>query len=271
MSQSVREYYDANVDLEASRLDLPLCRIEFRSTLRLIGRYFPRSGRVCDIGSGPGRYSIELARRGYRVTLYDLSEGLLSRARSVFAEHQLHAERFICADAADLHELESGGYDAALLLGPMYHVIDSIQRAQTLRGLTRVLRPGGIAIVAYLNSWGILRTGVADFPARYRDAQFMRSMLGELTFERELAGFTESFWATPELALAELRRAGFCVLTYAGAEGFVGGMRPLVERLASEDPDAYQNLVEVAVETSELPQYRDACDHLHFVVRNGVV
>src|SRR5215469_9345253 len=124
MSQPVREYYDSNADKEGSRLDLPLCQIEFRSTLRLIRQYFPVSGRICDLGCGAGRYSIELARRGYRTTLFDLSERLLDRARSVFAEHRLQAERFIRGDARDLGELESGGYDAALLLGPMYHVID---------------------------------------------------------------------------------------------------------------------------------------------------
>jgi ubiquinone/menaquinone biosynthesis C-methylase UbiE len=149
----------------------------------------------------------------------------------------------------------------------MYHVIDPAERSQVLRGVLRVLRPGGMAIVAYLNSWGILRAGLGDFSARYRDAEFVRSMLGPLTFAGKLQGFTESYWATPEVASAELRRAGFHLVTYIGPEGFAGGMRPLVERLASEEPEAYRNLVEIAAATCELPQYRDACEHLHFVVR----
>lgn len=60
MSQFVKDFYNARADLEWKRLDLPLCRIEFASTLRLIEKYFPKQGRVCDVGSGPGRYAIEL-------------------------------------------------------------------------------------------------------------------------------------------------------------------------------------------------------------------
>ena len=73
MSQSVKDYYNKNAKMESERLDGGLCKIEFASTLGLIDRYFPKQGRVCDIGGGPGRYSIELLRRGYQVTLFDIS------------------------------------------------------------------------------------------------------------------------------------------------------------------------------------------------------
>ena len=49
---------------------------------RLVEEYFPPSGRVADIGGGPGRYAIELLRLGFRVTLFDLSEGTVSFARA---------------------------------------------------------------------------------------------------------------------------------------------------------------------------------------------
>ena len=93
-------------------------------------------------------------------------------------------------------------------------------------------------------------------------------MLNEQTFVgRQLTGFTESYWSTPEIALAEVKRAGLEVVSYAAAEGFVAGMRPLIERLAAERPDAYENVVAIAVATCELPQYRDTGDHLHIAVR----
>lgn len=63
MSQFVRDFYNYNAVREWERFDLPLCRIEFVSTLRLIDKYFPQQGHICDIGVGPGRYSIELLRR----------------------------------------------------------------------------------------------------------------------------------------------------------------------------------------------------------------
>lgn len=69
------------------------------------------------------------------------------------------------------------------------------------------------------------------------------------------------------MAREELIKAGFDVMSYAGAEGVVGGMWPLVEKLAATDPIAYASLLEFAAETCELPQFRDGGDHLHFVVR----
>lgn len=46
--------------------------IEFQVNWHYIKKYLPRSGYVLDNGAGPGKYSIELAKDGYYVTLTDL-------------------------------------------------------------------------------------------------------------------------------------------------------------------------------------------------------
>jgi len=267
MSSIVRDYYNAKVGEEWKRLTLPMCAIEYASTLRLIERYFPPRGHVVDIGSGPGRYALELRKRGYAVTLVEPAEKALAFAREQFEGAQLQAESFIAADARDLVALDAGVFDAALLLGPLIHIPERPERAQALAELMRVLKPGGVAIVSYLNSWGLIRTGVTDFPHRYRDPNFLHAMLGEIAFPEPLSGFTICYWSTPPVARQELIKAGFDVMSYAGAEGVVGGMWPLVEKLAATDPIAYSNLLEFAAETCELLQFRDGGDHLHFVVR----
>ena len=50
-----------------------------------------------------------------------------------------------------------------------------------------------------------------------------------------------------------------------GAAGAVVGV--LLEQLAMDHPEAYENIVQMAAETSELEQYRDGTDHLHIVAR----
>ena len=267
MSKHVRSYYDSAPEREWERLDAGLSRIEFASTLRLIEKYFPGGGEACDIGSGPGRYSIELAKRGYRVTLCDLSGKLLARAEHAFASEGVGATGFIHGDARDLGVLADESFDAALLLGPLYHLIERDDRAQALREMIRILKPGSRAIVAFLNAWGLLRTGVAGFPHLYRNPAFLRSLLGETNFEdHERPNFTECHWSNPEIAGNELRDAGLRIVSYAGAEGFVGGMAPLLESLRENEPEAYENVLEFAPETSELPQFRETTDHVVFVV-----
>lgn len=59
---------------------------------------------------------------------------------------------------------------------------------------------------------------------------------------------------------------GLRVVSYAGVESFNGGMTPILERLKGDKPAVYDSLVEFAAETAELPQFRDATDHLHYVV-----
>jgi S-adenosylmethionine-dependent methyltransferase len=271
MSQFVRDFYNNNATREWERLDLPLCRIEFVSTLRLIDKYLPKQGHVCDIGGGPGRYSVELIRQGCTVTLFDLSEEAIRLARSQLDTLGLVAKQLIVGDARDMSALASESFDAALLMGPMYHIVEPEERAGVLRELARILKPNGTAIVAYLNAWGIMRTGIVDFPQWYRDISTLRLMLNEHTFSgRVLPNFTECYWSTPDAALGEIKKAGLQVISYAGTEGFAGGMRPLLERLAADSPEAYANVVQVAAETCELEQYRDSTDHLHIVARKAM-
>lgn len=195
MSQVVKDFYNSNAAFEWERLDLPLCKIEFACTLSLIDKYFPRQARVCDVGGGPGRYSIELIRRGYAVTLFDLSDEEIRLAREQLDKLGLSAEQFVVGDAQDMSNLASGSFDAALLLGPMYHIVEHEKRAKVLLELTRILKPGGIAIIAYLNSWGLIKTGIVDFPNQYRDISTLRSMLAERTFTgRSLKNFPECYW-----------------------------------------------------------------------------
>ncbi len=270
MSKYVRSFYDAAPDREWQRLEAGLPRIEFASTLRLIEKYFPANGTVCDVGSGPGRYSIELAKRGYRVTLFDLSGKLLELAQRAFASEGIRATQFIQGDARDLGVFEDESFDAALLLGPLYHLVRRDDRSQAMSELVRILKPGGSAIVAFLNSWGLIRSGVVDFPKRFLNPAFLRSMLGEKAFEdHELSGFTECHWSNPEIAGKEIQDAGLRIVSHAGAEGFVGGMAPLLEALRENDPEAYENVLEFAAETSDLPQFRDTTDHVHFVVEKS--
>ena len=105
--------------------------------------------------------TIELLRKGYSVTLFDLAEEEIRLAGIELKNHGLSAERLIVGDARDVSMLASDMFDAALLLGPMYHIVELQERAKALQELKRILKPQGIAIIAYLNSWGLLKSGMA--------------------------------------------------------------------------------------------------------------
>jgi SAM-dependent methyltransferase len=94
----VERYYDQQARYEWERFDRH--RIEFAVTLRALAEHLPPlPARVLDVGGGPGRYTIELARRGYAVTDLDLSTVSLE---------------FAAAQAAEVERLPEGAWSAWL-------------------------------------------------------------------------------------------------------------------------------------------------------------
>ena len=267
MDDVVQRYYDSQVEAEWERLATPYRRLELISTLQLVDEYFPNAGHVADVGGGPGRYTIELLRRGYRVTLVDLSENAIAFVRDRLAAEGLRAEALHHTNAQDLSMLATSSFDAALLLGPLYHLIAEADRALALSELHRVLKPGAPAIVGFINPWGVLRAGLTEFPSFYTAHNDAASLLHTYVKRGEQPAFTESIFLPPPQALQELRGAGFAIVSRAGVEGFASGALDAVERIATEWPDAYDTVCRLVAETCQQPAYRDATEHLHAVVR----
>ncbi|MEF2965327.1 class I SAM-dependent methyltransferase [Paenibacillus sp. M1] len=270
MSQIVKNYYDDGAEQEWERLSDPYNQVEWMSTLRLMDRYLPDAGHICDIGSGPGRYAMELLQQGYRVTLFDLSANELNIARKNIEELGLQAEAYICEDARNLRVLGAEAYDGALVLGPLYHVLEEAERLEMVKQVHRILKPEGTAIFSYINSWGCLKAGVTEFSETFRDPERIYDYLQEQRFD-ELRGFTEAYFSVPHRALEEVKRGGFEVISCAGAESFLAGMRTEVTRLYREDRQVYENLVQAASEMSEAPQYREATEHFLIAARKSSI
>ena len=267
MSDVVRDYYDQGVTKEWERLAKPYRRLELVSTLQLIDEFFPPGCHVADIGGGPGRYTIALLQRGYDVSLFDLSARAVDFAKEHLEKLNLRANRVETADARNLAILPSQTFDAALELGPMYHVVEEEDRRKALSELHRILKPGAPAIVGYINPLGLLRSGLTEFPNLYADEPLIRQLLGTFVQTGEQSAFTEAVFLSPTQAMAELRSCGFAVECRAGVEGCASGALEQVTALAESDPAGYEVLTRLVAESSTHPAFRDCTEHLHVVVR----
>lgn len=268
MTKEITNFYDGEPHKEWTRLDDPYNCFELIATLKVIDTFFERKGTVCDIGSGPGRYAIELLQRGHEVTLVDFSQELLEIAKlEIEKRGQSEGARFICSDARELDHMDSNSYDYIMVMGPLYHLHESCDRMRVLHEAKRILKPGGVGIVAYLNSWGVVRYGLERFADLYADDTFLRSFMGEVSIDWQFQNFTEWFSSTPPKMIEELESAGFEVVHQIGCEAFASGMKPTIRRIAEENPEAYNNIVKLIPETASMPQYRDIAEHVHFVVR----
>ena len=63
--------------------------------------HFEKSMKLLDVGCGTGRHSIELSKRGYKMTGIDLSESLLTKAREKAVKQNLTVN-FLKHDAREL-------------------------------------------------------------------------------------------------------------------------------------------------------------------------
>ena len=89
-TEIVKENYNKNAQLEWERLE------GFHFEIEIANHYlkkYLRGKTVLDIGGGPGRYSVWLAKQGYDVTLVDLSENNIALAKQKFQEYGVQVKR----------------------------------------------------------------------------------------------------------------------------------------------------------------------------------
>jgi SAM-dependent methyltransferase len=102
-------------------------------------------GDVLDLGCGPGRHAIPLAKRGSRVTAVDLSAFHLGKARERAAAAGVSVE-FVEADMRAF--VRDGAYDLALSIFTSFGYFDDAQDdARVLQNLHRSLKPGGVLVM----------------------------------------------------------------------------------------------------------------------------
>jgi ubiquinone/menaquinone biosynthesis C-methylase UbiE len=109
----------------------------------------PADARILEVGAGPaGLWTENLDRLppGWRITLTDLSDGMVAIARERLAAPGVSADTFTL-QTADVEQLPfaAASFDVAIANHMLYHVPNQLQALGDLR---RVLRPGGAFLAA---------------------------------------------------------------------------------------------------------------------------
>jgi SAM-dependent methyltransferase len=118
-------------------------------------RFVNAGDRVLEVGAGPGRFTIELARLGAKVTVSDLSPRQLELNRERVAAEGLeeHVVEREIADVLDLTRWDDASFDATVCFGgPLSYVVDRADEG--IAELVRVTRPGGHVLVSVMSLVG---------------------------------------------------------------------------------------------------------------------
>jgi SAM-dependent methyltransferase len=99
-------------------------------------------GSACDMGCGPGHIARYLHERGVQVCGVDLSQGMVEQARRLTPEVEFRQGDMTALDAAD------GAWAGIAAFYSIIHITRE-EMPQALGELRRVLRPGGLLLLAF--------------------------------------------------------------------------------------------------------------------------
>jgi len=204
---------------------------------------------VVDVGGGTGGFAVPLARLGHRVTVVDPSPDALAALQRRAGEAGVEV-RAVQGDAAGLLDVvEAGSADLVLCHGVLEHV-DEVRPA--VEALVAVLRPGGTLSVL----------------AAHRNAAVVaRTVAGRFAEARHALTDPDGRWGPGDPLPRRFTEAGLlAVLGATGLEvGSVHGVRTLADLAPATDAEAdpAEELVELELATSGLPEFRAVATQLH--------
>lgn len=168
----------------------------------------PPGGEMLDVPCGNGRLSLELARRGFRMTGVDLSTEFLDAARSGSAARGLE----IAWRRSDMRELPwQARFDGAFCAGSSFGYLGDEGDSAYLTAVNRALRPGARFVIDAVKAAEI----VLPPPEEPR-----RMQLGDISFSGENRYDAAARWMDSRYTVCrgdrcEVAAAAFRVYTHA--------------------------------------------------------
>jgi SAM-dependent methyltransferase len=269
---AVRAWFDALGAAEWDRLvQSPAARVALELHARFLRRFVRPGWRVLEVGAGPGRFTIELARAGATVVVSDISpvqlEANMERVAAAGCADAVQ-DRLV-ADVRDLSAFADGGFDCVLAYGgPLSYAFG--QAGQAFAECVRVTRPGGVVLASVMAAVGNLRhflPGVVEEISTFGvEAVDAVVRTGDLR-PTQAGGHICRLFRWREVA--EMIAGQRCVLLAASASNAVSlGDAEALARLAA-DPVLWSRLLDWEEELAQEPGMLDGGTHILFAAQKA--
>jgi SAM-dependent methyltransferase len=268
----VRDYYSTQVLKEWRRLIRDAYhRLELDTTLHFLEKYLPKTGSILDAGCGPGRYTLELAGRGYALSAFDLTPGNLDFARRQVKKAGLvpNVGEFREGTITDLSFWADNTFDGVICLGgPLSHLIDQNDREKAIRELIRVAKPAAPIFVSVMSRLSVLVVELMNFQHEI-GAETHRCICNTGNIDGS-TGFTACHFFLPE----ELRRAfenlPVTILDMVGLEGLGSNHARKINQLA-KDKQRWADWLVTHYETCTQPAVVGLSEHMLIAVSKNEI
>jgi len=263
ITTTVRDYYDSAVDTEWNRI---ANRPEFLLTIRMLDRYIKPGDKVLDIGGGPGRYSLYLAKKGCGVTLLELSPGNTAFAAQEAANQNLPLIT-ITGDAREADTLATDMYDHILLMGPLYHLLDEPSRIKSVNAALSVLKPGGIIYASFINMFAGMIYGMKHAPEIILstvpcEIEFKECVIAKKSYAGD--AFTHAFFIDQNEILPFMAQFPLEKLHLFSQEGITA---PCETNIMSQSPEIINAWLDFSEKIWEREEFLSWAEHLMYVGR----
>jgi ubiquinone/menaquinone biosynthesis C-methylase UbiE len=158
----IRRCYGENPNYEWRRLvKNQYNNLEFQTTMFYLKKHLPKNGTIIDVGGGPGRYTIELAKMGYNVVLFDYSPALLRIARREIKKAGVEKKVDVFEGSmTDMSMFDDKVFDSAVCLGAaMGHVEGEGRRNKALSEMKRITKKGGFIFISVIGRLRAIMNG----------------------------------------------------------------------------------------------------------------
>lgn len=262
----IKDYY-AKFD-EQHRLDSNEGLLEYIISLDLLLKYLPKESKVLDLGGGAGKYSFELAKKGYHVTLADLSLNLLNQAKKEMETSLIPLDSIDEVNALDLHIYEDNSFDAVILFGPLYHLLFEEERIQCIKEVNRVLKKDGIVFASFIP---YLAGSIAIVDRAFRDnsqvdCDNLSKVFKNGSFTNNANhGFQEGYYAKSEEIKNLFNDSGFNEILMRSIRGFGYEREEKIFNIKENNEELYYNIIKLINDTASLPSIIEMCGHAMYI------
>jgi SAM-dependent methyltransferase len=268
----IRRRYDTYAEREWTRFEqTPFDRVDLFIHQHYLHHYIHANDDVLEIGAGPGRFTIELARLGARVAVGDISPVQLALNRQKVSEAGYEASVMSRAvmDITDLSRFAAASFDAVVCYGGALSYV--FERADdAVAELLRVTRPGGYLLVSVMSLLGGIHAflpGVIRITHDAGVAPMERLIASGDQFEDAVAeGHLLHFYRSHELR-ALLERQGGDVVALSATNFLAVGHDALLTGILEEEA-LWEALLRWELEFCQQPGALDGGTHLIAVARH---
>ncbi len=254
---------------EGRRITEGLGQLELLRTQEVLGRYLPATpSAILDIGGATGVHASWLASQRHSIHVVDpMPQHIEAASRLEGSPGRITAE---LGDARDL-PVADDAFDAVLLFGPLYHLVERDDRLLAWAEAKRVVRSGGFIFAAAISRFASLFDGLARgylFDPEFRQIVERDLREGQHRNPRDTPHwFTTAYFHHPDDLREEAETAGVQVVEVVGVEGLASWLPQLNERWST--PEEREAILFSARSVESEPSLIGLSAHLIAVTRTN--